>query len=551
MSEIKGKEYSLAKIFSSEFDYEMPRFQRPYSWTEEQTGELFDDLFNFWKDNQDNDDQYFLGSIVLVKSENDPHSFVIDGQQRLATLTILFAVLAENAPSGLDFEKYINEPGDELEGITTKPRMTIRSNDNNFFHEYVQNIKISELVKLDPKSADTEAQGNIILNAKLLYKKVTVHLSQPEDIKEFGQFLVKRCCIVAVSTPTVESAFKIFSVLNSRGLDLMPTDILKADIIGKIEGETEQEEYTRKWENLEKDFGREEFNEIFSAIRMIFMQAKSRGSLSEDFTNIFKRNKSLKTPEVFIDNVLIPYSKAYDFVKNNTSNNEFLHWLNRIDNFDWIPPAIFYYIKHKDNPKALNQFFRKLERLAAFMSSCSYDVNKRINRYSKVLRAIERIADPDIPEVNLAELEKINFIEALNSDIYLMVPKRRKYLILRLDSFISAGGAEYNPKVFTIEHVLPQEISAVNDWLKLWPDDKIREKWLHKIGNLIPLERRTNSKASNFDFDKKKSAYFFKNGASSYVLTNELRDLDEWTPKIVEARQQRLIKIYRDKWELN
>ena len=91
MSEIKGKEYSLAIIFSAEFDYEMPVFQRPYAWTEQEAGELFDDLYDFWKDNRNNSGQYFLGSIVLVKKENEPKSVVIDGQQRLTTLMILFA----------------------------------------------------------------------------------------------------------------------------------------------------------------------------------------------------------------------------------------------------------------------------------------------------------------------------------------------------------------------------------------------------------------------------------------------------------------------------
>lgn len=91
-TKIKGSEFPLAKIFSSDFDYNIPSFQRPYSWTEDQTRELFNDLHDFYVE-ESSEEQYFLGSIVLVKEDDKPHSEVIDGQQRLTTLTILLAAL--------------------------------------------------------------------------------------------------------------------------------------------------------------------------------------------------------------------------------------------------------------------------------------------------------------------------------------------------------------------------------------------------------------------------------------------------------------------------
>ena len=70
-TKIKGAEYPLSKIFSSDFDYEIPSYQRPYAWTEDEAGELFDDLYNFYMA-EDEEEQYFLGSIVLVKEEDKP-----------------------------------------------------------------------------------------------------------------------------------------------------------------------------------------------------------------------------------------------------------------------------------------------------------------------------------------------------------------------------------------------------------------------------------------------------------------------------------------------
>lgn len=92
-SKITGKEYPLSKIFSSDFEYHIPGYQRPYAWTEDETGALFDDLYGFFQ--TENTENFFLGSIVLIKDEQNRYADVIDGQQRLTTLSILFAVLAD------------------------------------------------------------------------------------------------------------------------------------------------------------------------------------------------------------------------------------------------------------------------------------------------------------------------------------------------------------------------------------------------------------------------------------------------------------------------
>ena len=83
-NKITGKEYPLSKIFSSDFEYHIPGYQRPYAWTEEETGILFDDLYEFFQ--TEPVDNYFLGSIVLIKDETDRKADVIDGQQRLTKI---------------------------------------------------------------------------------------------------------------------------------------------------------------------------------------------------------------------------------------------------------------------------------------------------------------------------------------------------------------------------------------------------------------------------------------------------------------------------------
>lgn len=556
---ISGSEYPLAKIFSSDFDYVIPSYQRPYAWTVDESSELFDDLLDFYLHEQE--DGYFLGSIVLIKEESIPYSEVIDGQQRLTTLTILLAAITSQLTGGLrtDFENYIREPGRASQGLAPKPRLALRERDREFFSNYVQNLKFDELLSIDPLTFSNEAQRNIQINSKLLQDRLKKAFSGDENLLcKFGAFIVQRCFLVAVSTPSQKSAFRVFSVMNSRGLDLLPTDIIKADVIGNI-SKGNQDEYTERWEDMEVQAGRNGFNDLFSHIRMIYAREKAKKAILDEFKRhvVAKFNSS----EKLIEEVLEPYTEAFMIAKKeryvSTQNahdvNVLLKWLNRIDNSDWLPPAILFLAQKNNEPDYVLWFFEKLERLAACLHICAKNVNQRIERYAQVLSDLQEEHSQETPvkSIELTELEKEKMLEALNGKIYELTARRRNYLILRLDSFLSDGAATYDPSVLTIEHVLPQTVSSGSAWLKYWPEEDERKAWVHRIANLVPLTQKRNSQAQNYDFDKKKSAYFSgKKNVSSYVLTTQVLNTETWTPQIVQIRQDNLLNILAEKWQL-
>ena len=529
---ISGAEYPLAKIFSSDFDYAIPSYQRPYAWTEVQAGDLFSDLYDFFV--KEKDDTYFLGSIVLIKDEGKPNAEVIDGQQRLTTLTILLAALASYFSGDLrsDFENYLREPGRASQGLMPKPRLTLRERDRKFFADYVQNLKFKELIALDPAQLDNESQRNIRRKAELLLQKLDVSFKgATERLCEFGAFLVQRCFLVAVSTPSQQSSFRVLSVLNSRGLDLLPTDIIKSDIIGNNTSPDKQDDVTERWEELEVQTGRDGFAELFGHIRMIFAKEKARRTLLEEFRE--QVIKKYESPETLMSTVVEPFAEAYLIAKKcqylSTTNaadvNALLKWLNRIENSDWLPSAIKFLATQGKNADYVLWFFRKLERLASFMHICGYDVNQRIERYASVLSELEGSHSLEAPlsALDLGPEEKSEMLQVLDGDIYLMTARRRNHLLLRLDAFLGDGAATYDNGLLTIEHVLPQTVDPASNWQTLWPDEALRKRWVHRLANLVPLTQKRNSQAQNYDFDKKKSAYFGgKHGVSSYVLTTQV-----------------------------
>ncbi len=560
MAKITGHEYPISKILSPEFDFIIPPYQRPYAWTTEEAGDLFDDIKSFMEQQSATrtDDPYFVGTIVLIKTDTESRAEVIDGQQRLTTITILLAALVAklSGEEARSLTKYINEPGDLAEGRASKPRLTLRERDQDFFRKYVQTAgMLAELLLLDDSDL-TDPQKNIRANARLYVQNI----QKMDDAEAFalGKFTVNRCFLVAVSTPSMRSAYRIFSVMNDRGLDLLTCDILKSDIIGTIQ-EGRREDYTTKWENVEEDLGRDAFNELFTHIRMIYQKAKLQTTVLDGFReHVLKKETD---PQRLVDDVLVPYAEAYELVTTATYEssqdasgvNELLGWLQRIDNMDWIPPAMLFMHKNGTNVPELERFYRSLERLVASMFIRRCGVNDRLSRYGRLIASIEQGEDlwADDSPLMLSQKEREDTVAQLEDEVYNMNKRVRTYVMLRLDSFLSDLAAVYNHNILTVEHVLPQTVSPGSYWATAWPEEEPREKWVHRLGNLLLLSRRKNAEASNFDFDVKKEKYFrSRHGVSTFALTTKVLEKDEWTPQVVEDRQAEMLTKLRQGWDL-
>jgi hypothetical protein len=349
--------------------------------------------------------------------------------------------------------------------------------------------------------------------------------------------------------------------MNNRGLDLLPTDILKADLIGKIQ--TNQDEYTQKWEDLEQELGRNRFNELFTHIRMIELKNKAQRSILEELQELVL--PKITSISDFIDNELSSYASAFSALKNSKyradSNefeiNQYIYWLNRVGFSEWLPVAILFLHQKPDSNQSI-EFFKYLEILTSYLHLSAKDVNKRIERYALILKDLQNNPKHCSSNLFLNEKEKQSFKELLDGNIYNeLTSVRRNYLILRLDAMISDGAANYNNEsgLLTIEHVLPQTIDEGSQWKQWWTDkdgkDTPHQTWLHRLANLVPLNKRRNSAASNWDFDKKKEKYFSGNkDVSSYALTSKVLEKNEWTPKIVENRQKELLESLYENWSL-
>ena len=567
---IKASEKALVKVFCDDFRFSIPGYQRPYAWTTEEAGALFDDLLDaMGESNPSEASPYFMGSIVLIKDPDSQKADVVDGQQRLTTLTILISVLRDRMEGEKresrkqDAHDYVVQKGKESAGVPDSYRLELGHGDAEFFKETIQDEKATTSLPRIPSVDDpklSNSRVNIVKNAHWIAERV----EGMDSDKRFDllSFMIQSCFLVVVEASDRNAAYRIFSVLNGRGLDLSHTDILKAEILRDIvesKPETSTTRYTTLWEEIEESLGRDPFGDLFARILMIENPEKPKKALDVEFRTHVLKEMPDKT--VFMDGTLKPMSDTYlqilkqDFTgEQSESINKSLQHLAMLDYSEWEPPTILFLSKFDQCRDLVQRFLSAIDALAYAMFIRGDYVRKKINRYAKVIKIIKQADSGDAVLANdsplyLSSDEKKEMVEGLDGPVY---ENKRicKTILLRIDEAVSDPGVTHDHKIISIEHVLPQNPEEDSEWMTLFNEEE-RGHWTHRLANLVLLSRSKNSRARNYSFERKKKEYFFRNGTSSFPLTSQVLAADSWTPDHLAARQENLLETCRKIWNLH
>ncbi len=261
MAKIESKDSRLRDILKDELYYQIPIYQRPYQWTEENCEKLLDDLFFNYEDDRESD--YFCGSLVLITISEDSKAKtydVVDGQQRLSTFILLAKVLATLYSERLDPERksqeYLQESWSdrhEYKGKKKKKRLDfdlVGSSAKKDFQDTLDFFDDLDASKSEDSKSNAPSKGknNYLKNAICL--KSYLEKKEIEDINDFIEWLYCNVVFITITCPDADKALRIFNVLNARGLALNATDIFKGELLKKLTEEKEQEELATRWEDL-------------------------------------------------------------------------------------------------------------------------------------------------------------------------------------------------------------------------------------------------------------------------------------------------------------
>ncbi len=534
---IESDKLLVKEVFTKWF--RIPEYQRPYVWDKDQVLELLDDVMQARNSNPES--QYFLGSMVLQKKDKQDGTTnyieydLLDGQQRLTTLFLITAVVRDLTPSTNTSRlktcyETIYQMANPDDNIPERLRVVfdIREQVKDFINEFVKtegatNKEEDLKLKVNDNEEDISIRNmsKAILNIREFFKT--------NSIDDFFPYLRSNVLMIYVCAEDLEDAFRLFTIMNSRGVKLRNSDILKAENLGKVKDNTKRLELAKKWEETESYFA-EDFDAFLSHLRTILVKQKAAVSLLKEFEdNIynpksFDRNTKTYTnlPPLlqkgedtfkFVDK----YKKHYEQLFDNdnyalTSSFElfnFLHLMQKGFEADfWIAPLLRYYDKYKNSK--LIDFVKALDNKFANDWLLGYSPTQRIENVNAIIQKIDDAKNEDeVINDSILTLDKTELLTTLQGNIY--GRRAARYILLKLDLLYHGHTSKMEmPDTISIEHILPQNPNDGSQWKQDFTDIQ-REEWTNRIGNLVLISRRKNSSQGNKEYADKKNKYFKSN----------------------------------------
>lgn len=562
MSKLNVDQKTIMLLFSDKkSDFLIPDYQRPYAWDESQCQTLWDDIFTFaFPDNNyqkfEKNEEYFLGSIVTFENENNKKE-VIDGQQRLTTLMLLLRAF---------YAKFNNMQDDNSKSTRDRIAQCLWKTDE-FGKADLNVLKIDSEVATDNDKDEfldilktgivsKEQKSNYAKNYTFFQQKIDIFLSEyPSYFAYLPARILGNCILLPIEAESQDTALRIFTTLNNRGLPLSDADIFKAQFYKLCNTKSEKDEFIEKWKELEEKSGKIfrplngiPMDELFTRY-MYFIRSKQgikssttealRKFYEKDKYAILKQDETLPNLKILVDFWNDVYTQnAERFSKKILRKLFVLHYA---PNGMWTYFLSVYFLHNKDENQQLAelQLDEFLTKIIAFVWAYSF-ANPGVNALRTPVYA-EMINIVTNRNINFDEhkFEENNLKTAINSfEFKNGRPITRS--MLTWWAFINEN--QTTPTLntnFDIEHIFARKRQENDKTLS-------NTKNLEALGNKVLLEDKINIRASDYRFiDKVKYYKGFtndkgqhKDGTIIYELINLAITNEDFTEQNIIKRTE-------------
>jgi uncharacterized protein with ParB-like and HNH nuclease domain len=550
---------SFGDLISNGKIYRVPPFQRDYSWMEENWEDLWQDILTL---HTNPDASHYMGAIVLQSSGTSEKEFtIIDGQQRLATLSIIAIAVIEKILHLVERgeEPEANQDRQEIlkrtylsdkdpRSLRYSSKLLLNENNNDFYQSNLINLRRPLNIR------------SLLKSNQLLWQAFEYFSRQLEELPEVIQdgeklatfltdIVAQRLLFIQINVEDELNAYTVFETLNARGIELSSTDLLKNYLFSLFQGPDDLQEAQRQWRRIINTVQMEKFPEF---LRYYLSLKHSRVRRERLFKLVRESVKNAQQAFDLLDR-LENYSVL--FVALSNPNDEF--WRDIPDNRSYIRELELFRVKQvypalfAAYQKFSTENFTRLLKLVTVLSFrysvvSSLNPNELETLYSTVAIGIER-GDTTNPR-EIFEILRPVYVpdEKFQQDFSLLSistkgqkKKLVRYILYKFEA--DASQIDVNEDSFSIEHILPE--SPSNDWRQNFTDAQI-EEMVYRLGNLTPLEPTFNREVGNQPYPIKREKY----QQSVYTLTQRIT-AEEWTPDTLATRQrylaQRAVHIWR------
>ena len=541
--------------------YRVPPYQRDYSWQEEQWEDLWNDIIEM---REDRDQRHYMGALV-IESINDREFQIIDGQQRLATLTLLaLAVIKHLLALALQDDepeanreraqslrhRFIGEK--DPASLIESSKLFLNATDDAFFQDYLIQLK-------EPRNPRGLPKSNKLLWGcfQYFYRK----LSEPDLRPVTGQSLAallnetvaRQLLFILITVDDELNAYTVFETLNARGLELSATDLLKNYLFSRVRVRTDLEHLQRRWQKLIATIRQERFPD-FLRYHLLCQHSRVRKQ------RLFKIVRdAVQRPEQVFELMDALEGRAELFAALQDDTHEY--WIENQECRPHVRELILFGSKQLtpvlfaawDKFDACD-FVRTVKLISRFVFRYTVVSSLNTNALEPISHEIASgILEGSIhgPRLVYEKLKPFHVDdEKFKQDFALLTintgGRRRKvakYILCWLESDQSGRACDPDTDPATIEHILPE--NPIADWIEHFPEEKWDE-YIYRLGNLTLLESSLNREISNQPYAEKLKGY----ARSQYRMTSVLPDFapETWTPQLVEYRQREMAERATHLW---
>lgn len=563
--EIKPLDLTVKSLLETAF-YRIPRFQRPYSWDRENVGDFWEDAILA------EDPDYFIGSFVLYRAKGDPDLlFVVDGQQRLTTITILLAAVRDSLHDlGFDSLAGAVQKLVEREDINSELRFVL---DSETPYPYLQ----EQIQKYEEKGAEHAIgpeQEALASAYAFLREKVecavtsvdadtTISNDKKLDAKKRKLIAIRdgvlRLQLITVQLGAEDDAYLIFETLNTRGKDLTVSDLVKNHLTRLLRPRHRNVDIVKdKWDGLLEDFARSEVDININRFLHHAWLSRHQYTTEKKLFKEIKRSVDKKAARSFLDTLLSDaeiYRQVLDpnshkWPKQERALAESITALNVFRVVQPVPMLLAILRDYRACALTLKQARKVLQRMEDFHVQFTAVTAQRTGggtafMYASSARQLLEAVDKDAKQKVLADFvdklrERIPSADEFDAGINEIQFSDRntrsrqlvRYLLRRLDGYVRSG-SEPNYETFSIEHLAPQNPADYS---------QATAEQVGRIGNLLFLPEDLNGDLKNLP----PKAKLEKLKGEGFPLDESLKGATEWDDDAIHARTDSLAKLFRE-----
>ena len=559
------KNDTFRKLLGNGLTYQIPRFQRDYSWTEEEWEDLWMDILGTIKPG--GEPAHYMGYLVL-QSENDKTFDVIDGQQRLTTLSLITLAVLKNLQRLIDRQDDAERNKKRVEQIrqtyigyldpvtlVSRSKLKLNRNNDNYFQNYI--VPLGHLPVRGFRASEHALRKAFDWFDKKLQEYSAKDKTEPGKLlASFIETMSDKLFFTVITVTDELNAYKVFETLNARGVRLSATDLLKNYLFSVLhkEGQHDHEvdSIESRWESMVGRLGSESFPDFLR------VHWNSRYAFVRQ-TDLFKTIRGVVTTR----------EKVFELIRNMEEDMDAFLALTQPESSQWTPRMKNYaselrmFSVRQPFPlllaarRLLNDQDFELVLRACVIISFRYNVigSLQTNEQERVYNSVaERISSKNLSDARsiLSSMSSIypndaSFRSAFSEKSMRTTQSRNKrvvrYILCQIENQLNDTAIDFDNDSFNLEHILPENPEI--GWEAFTNEEC--ESLVFRLGNLTLLNKGANKDLGNKPFSDKRTAY----NLSSFEITKKIaEDNSSWTPERLAARQNWMANQATSIWRL-